>query len=97
MPAFDSDRVRELLEHVHLGQSEAAEVLEISDREMRRYACGEKPVPRVVILALARLVDLERLEARQTLLICGIRRPHTAAFLVRSAESRSTSVHVGRL
>jgi hypothetical protein len=59
----DSARVHELLKRAHMGQSEAARVLEISDRDMRRYASGEKPVPRVVILALERLVDLERLEA----------------------------------
>lgn len=63
MPVFDSDHVSELLKRAHLGQSEAAEVLEISDRDMRRYACGEKPVPRVVILALERLVDLARIDA----------------------------------
>jgi hypothetical protein len=63
MPVSDSARINELLKCAHLGQSEAARVLEISDRDMRRYACGEKPVPRVVILALERLVDLERLEA----------------------------------
>jgi hypothetical protein len=63
MPVSDSERVQELLKRAHLGRSEAAEVLEVSDRDMQRYASGEKPVPRVVILALERLVDLEGLEA----------------------------------
>jgi hypothetical protein len=62
MPVSDSVRVHELLKRARLGQAEAARVLEISDRDMRRYASGEKPVPRVVILALERLVDLERVE-----------------------------------
>jgi len=63
MPTFDSACIEDLLKRAHLGQAEAAEVLEISNRDMRRYAAGEKPVPRVVILALERLVELVRVEA----------------------------------
>lgn len=55
----DATRIRELLANIEMGQREAARELEIGEREMRGYCAGEK-VPRVVILALERLVDLQR-------------------------------------
>lgn len=58
-PSTDADQVRVLLKRAHLDQREAARVLEISERGMRCYCTGEKAVPRVVILALERLADLE--------------------------------------
>lgn len=55
----DATKVRELLAKLKLGQREAARELEISERSIRYYCNGEK-VPRVVMLALERLVDLQR-------------------------------------
>jgi hypothetical protein len=55
----DASRVRDLLAQIGLGQRAAARELEMGEREMRGYCSGDK-VPRVVILALERLVDLHR-------------------------------------
>lgn len=41
-----------LLRRARLTQAQAARVLEISDRTMRRYIAGTSPVPRSVELAL---------------------------------------------
>lgn len=54
-----ADQVRELLRRANLGQRAAAAELEINERVMRGYCAGEK-VPRVVMLALERLVDMAR-------------------------------------
>lgn len=51
--------VRYLLRRANLTQRAAAVALEIDPRTMRGYCAGEK-VPRVVMLALERLVDLAR-------------------------------------
>lgn len=55
----DANRVRHLLAQLGLGQRAAAKELEISERDMRGY-CTDQKVPRVVMLALERLVDLAR-------------------------------------
>lgn len=55
----DATRVRELLKKLEMSQSEGARALEISERSMRYYCAGEL-VPKVVMLALERLVDLQR-------------------------------------
>jgi hypothetical protein len=55
----ESDQVRELIERAGLSQRAAARELEINERTMRGYCAGEK-VPRVVMLALERLVDRQR-------------------------------------
>jgi predicted ABC-type transport system involved in lysophospholipase L1 biosynthesis ATPase subunit len=55
----ETDHVRELIARVGLSQRAAARELEIGEREMRGYCAGDK-VPRVVMLALERLVDLQR-------------------------------------
>jgi hypothetical protein len=54
-----SDRVRELIEQAGLGQREAARELDINERAMRGYCAGEK-VPRYVVLALERPVEMSR-------------------------------------
>lgn len=54
-------QVRELLVRAGLSQRAAAKELEITDRMLRYYCSGEKGVPRVVILALERLVDMQRM------------------------------------
>jgi helix-turn-helix protein len=53
-------QVRELIARAGLSQRGAAKELEISERMMRYYCAGEQHVPRMVILALERLVDLQR-------------------------------------
>ena len=55
----DATKVRDLLAKIGLGQRGAARELDINERTMRGYCAGEK-VPRVVMLALERLVDLHR-------------------------------------
>lgn len=54
-----ADKVRELLRRANLGQRAAAAELEINERTMRGYCAGDR-VPRVVMLALERLVDMAR-------------------------------------
>jgi hypothetical protein len=51
--------VRDLLLRAALTERGAARELEINERTMRGYCSGDK-VPRVVMLALERLVDLQR-------------------------------------
>lgn len=55
----DATRIRELLAKMEMSQRGAAAELQINERTMRDYCAGKK-VPRVVILALERLVDLQR-------------------------------------
>lgn len=55
----DATRVRDLIAQIGLGQRGAARELEINERTMRGYCAGDK-VPRVVMLALERLLDLHR-------------------------------------
>jgi predicted transcriptional regulator len=59
----DATKVRDLLARLGMGQREAARELEISERSVRYYCNGLK-VPRVVMLALERLVDLQRRVAK---------------------------------
>lgn len=61
----DATKIRELLAKMGMGQREAARELEISERSMRYYCGGEK-VPRVVMLALERLVEMQRRIGAQT-------------------------------
>ena len=55
----DAQHLRNLIAMTGLSQRGAARELEIGEREMRAYCAGGR-VPRVVILALERLVDLQR-------------------------------------
>jgi hypothetical protein len=54
-----ADRVRQLLGQAGLGQREGARELDINERAMRGYCAGDK-VPRYVVLALERLVEMRR-------------------------------------
>jgi plasmid maintenance system antidote protein VapI len=54
----DAWRVRELLDQADLTEEAAARALEISEPTLRSYRDGKQPVPRNVILALERLVDM---------------------------------------
>jgi DNA-binding transcriptional regulator YiaG len=55
----DATRIREMLKKLKMSQAEGAHALEIGERSMRYYCAGEK-VPKVVMLAIERLVDLRR-------------------------------------
>jgi len=55
-----SRRLRDLLVRAGLSQRAAAAELGIGERTMRHYCAGDEPVPRVVMLALERLVDMQR-------------------------------------
>jgi transcriptional regulator with XRE-family HTH domain len=55
----NAEKLRALLEKLELSQRAAARDLEISERMMRYYCSGEHEVPRVVMLALERLLDLK--------------------------------------
>jgi hypothetical protein len=59
----DANKVRALIDRAGLSQRAAARELDINERTMRGYCAGDK-VPRVVILALERLVDLHRKVAK---------------------------------
>jgi hypothetical protein len=54
-----SEVLRELLVEADLTMPRAAQLLDIREQVLRGYCMG-KHVPRVVILALERLVDMER-------------------------------------
>jgi transcriptional regulator with XRE-family HTH domain len=59
-PPSADKRIRELLVQAGLSQRGAARELELDERTMRYYCSGDRAVPKVVILALERLVDLRR-------------------------------------
>jgi hypothetical protein len=52
----DSDKLRELLARLGVGQREAARRLEVSEREFRRMCAAARDVPRAVMLAMESLV-----------------------------------------
>jgi hypothetical protein len=57
-------RVRQLLRAARLTQLGAAAELRVGEATLRRWCAGEEDPPRMAILALERLVDMER-EIRQ--------------------------------
>lgn len=57
----DAQRLRQLLSQLSLSQRGAAAELGANPRDMRYWCSGERPVPRMVVLALERLVDLQRM------------------------------------
>jgi len=61
----DATRIRNMLAKLGMSQAQGAYALEISERSMRYYCTGS-PVPKVVMLAMERLVDLQRRVANQT-------------------------------
>jgi transcriptional regulator with XRE-family HTH domain len=56
-------QVRALLQSAGLTQAEAGHLIDITDRQMRRYVSGETKVPRVVMLALLHVIEQRRKEA----------------------------------
>ena len=53
----DAARLRALLVRAGFGQHTAARELDIAEHDMTCYCAGHEPVPRVVMLAVERLVD----------------------------------------
>jgi hypothetical protein len=60
VPPTDAIPLRELLHRTRLSQANAARILEINEVRLRSYCAGTAVPPRYVLLALERLVDLER-------------------------------------
>lgn len=54
----DAKRLRALLERAGLTQVQAARELGLGERMMRHYCAGTYPVPRMVWLALERVIEL---------------------------------------
>jgi hypothetical protein len=54
-----SDRIRALLAQLDMSQRGAARELGINERTMRDYCAAGSDVPRVVFLALERLIDIK--------------------------------------
>lgn len=53
----ETDKLRELLARLKLGQRKAAKLLEVDEREFRRMCAGTRSIPRTVMLALEHLVN----------------------------------------
>ena len=60
---LDARGLRGLLGKADLTERAAATVLELNEADMRAYLAAERPVPRYVVLALERSVDL-RMDGR---------------------------------
>lgn len=48
---------RQLLEKAGLNQRQAAEVLEVTDRTLRRYVSGNTPVPKMAVWTILRYLE----------------------------------------
>jgi hypothetical protein len=57
-------QVRKLLEDAGLTQTEAAKLIDVNVRTMRRYVSGETPAPLVVELALRYVADQRKKGAK---------------------------------
>ena len=62
-PSVLAKRLRLLLSQADLTEAAAATVLELDEANMHAYVAAKKPVPRYVILALERIVDM-RMDGR---------------------------------
>jgi len=54
------NQLRELLQRAGLTQAEAGGLIDVTERQMRRYVSGETPVPRVVVYALLHVIEQRR-------------------------------------
>lgn len=52
----DSDELRKLIARLGVSQREAARLLEIDQRELRRMCAAGRAVPRAIMLAMQELV-----------------------------------------
>ena len=57
---MDPVQLRKLLDKAGLTQTEAARLVGLTDRTMRRYASGETKVPRVVVCALLYVIHVQK-------------------------------------
>ena len=53
-------KLRALIARAGLSQRGAARELEVAERTMRYWCAGEQPVPKMALLALERLIDVQR-------------------------------------
>lgn len=53
-------QLRALLKKAGLTQTDAAHLIGLTARSMRRYVSGETPVPRVVVYALLYVIKLQK-------------------------------------
>ena len=58
-------QLRKLLQDAGLTQTEAATLIDVTDRTMRRYVSGATPVPRVVEYALLYAIERRPKEAKR--------------------------------
>jgi len=63
----DAARLRALLAKADLSEEAAATVLEVNEADLRTYVAAQKAVPRYVILALERIVDMRGMIAERWL------------------------------
>jgi hypothetical protein len=47
---------KKLLETAEISQAEAARLIDVTERQMRRYLSGETPIPRVVVYAVLHVI-----------------------------------------
>jgi transcriptional regulator with XRE-family HTH domain len=64
MMAMRPPQLKKLLKDAGLTQTEAAELIGVTARQMRRYVSGDTPVLKVVELALRHVVDQRRKEPK---------------------------------
>ena len=60
-------QLRKLLQKSGLTQTEAARLIGLTDRTMRRYVSGETKVPRVVICALLYVIHVQEELERESI------------------------------
>jgi len=63
----DAKRLRVLLGKADLSEEAAATVLDVDAADMRAYVAAKRSVPRYVILALERIVDMRGMTAERWL------------------------------
>ena len=51
---------RQLLAKAELTHVQAAAVLEVTDRTLRRYTSGSTPVPKMAVWTILRYIDLQQ-------------------------------------
>ena len=64
---LNATRLRALLGKADLSEKAAATVLDVDEADIRAYVSAEKPVPRHVILALERILDMRGMVAEKWL------------------------------
>jgi DNA-binding transcriptional regulator YiaG len=56
----DASKIRELLVRAGLSQRGAARELDVDERTMRYWCAGDVATPRMAVLALERLIDVQK-------------------------------------